>query len=85
MTTSEIDDSILSVLGERWKKVARVVVEVAQRTGGTSASQSDNYETISQRIEALVGDGRLEAQGNIKNWRFSEVRRSESGHYKSSQ
>jgi hypothetical protein len=29
---------------------------------------------IARRIEALVRDGRLVAQGDITNWRHSEVR-----------
>jgi hypothetical protein len=32
-------------------------------------------DPITQRIEALVQDGRLLAQGDIKNWRFSEIRK----------
>lgn len=34
----------------------------------------EGYEVISRRIQALVHDGRLVAQGDINNWRFSEVR-----------
>ena len=36
--------------------------------------EHEGYEIISRRIEALVHDGRLLAQGDTKNWRFSEVR-----------
>ena len=57
-------------------KVARAIVEVAKAMGGSLPSQAANYEPIGQRIEALVSDGRLTAQGNIKKWRFSEVRRA---------
>jgi len=34
----------------------------------------EGYEVISLRIKALVHDGRLIAQGDTRNWRFSEVR-----------
>ena len=34
----------------------------------------ESYEVISGRVEALVHEGRLAAQGDTKNWRFSEVR-----------
>jgi hypothetical protein len=78
MTSSRIDEAILSTVGERWMKVARLIVEVAEVMGGSLAFQAERYEAISQRIEALVSDGRLAAQGNIKKWRFSEVRRSDT-------
>ena len=76
MNNSQIDEAILSVVGERWTKVARVIAEVGKAMGGSLASQIENYEAIAQRIEALVSDGRLSAQGNVKKWRFSEVRRA---------
>jgi hypothetical protein len=31
----------------------------------------EGYEVISRRIEALVHDGRLVAQCDIKNWHFA--------------
>jgi hypothetical protein len=34
----------------------------------------EGYEVISRRMVALVHDDRLAAQGDTKNWRFSEVR-----------
>jgi len=36
---------------------------------------NDRDDLVAQRAEALVLDGRLVAQGDIKKWRFSEVRR----------
>ena len=76
MTNSRIDGAILSIVGERWMKVARVIVEVARAMGGSLPSEGENYEAIGQRIKALVSDGRLSAQGNIRKWRFSEIRRA---------
>jgi hypothetical protein len=73
MNTSEIDSAILQAVGERWTKIAMVMAR------GVDAVRHDlpeheGYEIISRRIEALVHDGRLLAQGDTKNWRFSEVR-----------
>ncbi len=34
-----------------------------------------SWDLVSERIEILVQDGRLLAQGNVKNWRHSEVKR----------
>ena len=84
MANSPIDEAILSTIGERWTKVARVIVEVAKVMGGSLSSQAEKYEAIGQHIESLVRDGRLAAQGNVKNWRFSEVRRSNDDRPKTS-
>jgi hypothetical protein len=75
--TTRIDDTILSVLSEaggRWRKVAMVISKVANAMGNDLPNGDGGYEQVAQRIEALVADGRLSVQGNIKNWRFSEVR-----------
>jgi hypothetical protein len=69
MSDSRIDEAIAET---RWKKVALII----SRTSETSAGDltEGDAERIAQRIEALVGKGRLLAQGNIKRWRFSELR-----------
>jgi hypothetical protein len=73
-----IDGAILSLLSAangRWKKVAMVIVRVASTMGNDLPEGDDGYQLVARRIEALVSEGRLVAQGDIKNWRFSEVRR----------
>jgi Protein of unknown function len=75
MSTSRIDDAILSVVGERWKKVAMVIAKVSRAMSAELPIGNEGHEMIADRIEVLVRAGRLEAQGNTKNWRFSEVRR----------
>ncbi|MGH9743350.1 MAG: hypothetical protein ACRD51_13480 [Candidatus Acidiferrum sp.] len=50
--------------------VGRVTLEI----GGDLPETDEGYERVAQRIEALVNEGHLVAQGNIKDWRFSEVR-----------
>jgi len=71
-----IDRAIFSVLSEisGWRKVALVVAKVASALNEGSAQGDERYETVARRIELLVTEGRLVAQGNIKNWRSSEVR-----------
>ena len=78
MNTSRIEEAILSAVGDCWTKVARVIAKVADALGTELPIGDGGYELISDRIELLVRAGRLEAQGNTKNWRFSEVRRLES-------
>jgi hypothetical protein len=69
MKTSRIEEAILLPVGNRWTKVAKVIGKVAMGTNVPT-------EVISEHIDVLIGAGRLEAQGNTKNWRFSEIRRS---------
>ena len=77
MTNSPIDEAILCIVGEHWMKVARVIVEAAKAMGGSLSAQAEKYEVIGQHVESLVRQGRLAAQGDIKKWRFSEVRRAD--------
>ncbi|MGB2898327.1 MAG: hypothetical protein WBB89_03605 [Candidatus Acidiferrum sp.] len=79
MSDQAIDGVILSLLSidGRWKKVAMVIIRVADAMGNDLPEGDDGYQLVARRIEALVSEGHLAAQGNIKNWRFSEVRRLE--------
>jgi hypothetical protein len=77
MSDQEIDEAILSrlsVLNGRWRKVATVIARVADAMGNDLPKGDEGYELVARRMEALVTEKRLAAQGNIKNWRFSEVR-----------
>ena len=43
---------------------------------GDNLPQGDTgLDLVADRIEALVHDGRLLAQGDLKKWRHSEVRK----------
>src|SRR5215475_3823791 len=75
MSTARIEEAILSVVGERWKKVAMVIGKVSDAMGTELPTGEERYELISERIAVLVQAGRLEVQGKTKNWRSSEVRR----------
>jgi hypothetical protein len=74
MNISKIDSVILSAVGEHWTKIAMVIARVVDAVRHDLPPEHEGYEIISRRIEALVHDGRLLAQGDTKNWRFSEVR-----------
>jgi hypothetical protein len=78
MKTSRIEEAILLAVGDRWTKVARVIVKVVDAIGSDLPTGDEGCEMVSEQIEALVQSGRLEAQGNTKNWRFSEVRQLHS-------
>jgi hypothetical protein len=75
ISTRQIDQLLLAFCDTRWRKVARIIgnsmkilSECRIRPSGTLA------KIIDMRMAALVANGRLEAQGNIRKWRYSEVR-----------
>jgi hypothetical protein len=73
-TPSKIDDAILAVALPRWQKVAMIISKTSQSLGTFSTDGEEQYHSYAERIETLVREGRLIAQGDITNWRFSEVR-----------
>jgi hypothetical protein len=75
MTDSDIDAAIFDIVGVSWRKVAMVIGKVAEILAADLPEEHNRYDLIAKRIEALVSDGRLVAQGNLKKWRHSEVRR----------
>jgi len=74
MNTSRIDEAILSVAQPHWLKVAMVIAKTSRVEGIGVTDDEHGYQVVASRIEALVRDGRLAAQGNLKKWRHSEVR-----------
>jgi Protein of unknown function len=69
---SEMDDAILAVAGEQWQKVAMIIGRVVH--DGNKLPAEQDYDFIAARIVALVECGKLESQGDLSRWRFSEVR-----------
>jgi hypothetical protein len=76
MSAPQIDEAILNAVGERWTKVAMVIAMVVNAMGSDLPTGDEGCQLVSRHIEGLVHNGRLAAQGNIKKWRFSEIRRS---------
>jgi len=70
-----IDEVILSVTEASWRKVASVIIKVAGTIGSGLPEGDAGYNLVAKRIEILVRGGRLLAQGDIKKWRRSEVRK----------
>jgi hypothetical protein len=68
----DIDKLLLFFCDKRWRKVARII-------GNSMLTLDDrgirfSTRAIDARMAALVRNKRLEAAGNIRKWRFSEVR-----------
>ena len=75
MRYAKIDEAILTNVGDSWKKTAMVVVKVSTSHDAELQDDEEEFEVIAKHIEVLVDEGQLVAQGNIKDWRSSEVRR----------
>jgi len=71
MTPDDIDKLVLATAHPQWRKVALIVATVGM---SLSDESNGNYETVAARIVALVKAGKLEAQGDLSEWRHSEVR-----------
>jgi hypothetical protein len=70
----ELDQLILSFCNEHWQKVAKIIGNTFKALEQRGISINGAAEKVDERMAALVGSGRLEAQGNIKRWGYSEVR-----------
>ena len=74
MSHPEIDKAILSVVEDRWLKVARIVGDVAKRLNLDWHRDKEQIDLVLERIQALVSEGRLFSQGDLSRPRYSEVR-----------
>ena len=67
------DDALMSAAAPHWQKVARLVAEVMTSNWPNKPSGiADVY--YAQRVDRLVQKGILEARGDLRRMRFSEVR-----------
>jgi len=74
-TDQYLDDVILSQAGQRQLKVAMLHVRVWDKCKAEARTVSN--EKFNERLRHLVASGELEAFGNIANWQFSEVLRTQ--------
>ncbi|TGT15866.1 hypothetical protein EN817_32465, partial [Mesorhizobium sp. M3A.F.Ca.ET.174.01.1.1] len=71
-TDSSIDHAIMQMVMDRWQKTAMVIAKTdeALRKEGEQVS----WDKIAEQIEALDARGDIESQGDLSQWRHSEVR-----------
>jgi hypothetical protein len=74
MDDAQVDEAILSSAGEHWQKVAKIIVISTKALGVELQEGNIEVDRIADRIKILVIQRRLEAQGDLKKWRHSEVR-----------
>ena len=67
-----ISEAILANCQATWLKVARIVAFTHKDLG--LPDDDETYDTVALELAKLVETGRLEAVGDLSNWRESEVR-----------
>ncbi len=72
VSETDLDSAIFSALSSRWQKTAMVIGKALKRCE-TLALPVD-AEVLGARIQALAEAERLEGQGDLRKWRFSERR-----------
>jgi hypothetical protein len=71
MSPDLIDQTILARCESQFRKVARIVGDVAI---ALKVPMELDKDFIADRIKALVKAEKLQSQGNLDRWRFSEIR-----------
>ncbi len=74
LNITKIDDAILAAASNNWQKIAMIIAKVAPANADAFADDEDDFELVAKRIEALIGEGRLIAEGDTSNWRRSEIK-----------
>jgi hypothetical protein len=68
----DIDDILFALLRPHWQKVALVIVKAKDSRDLLGLSIS--CEMLAARLRALSDSDRIEGIGDLRIWRFSEVR-----------
>ncbi|KQR10668.1 MULTISPECIES: DUF3658 domain-containing protein [Xanthomonas] len=69
-----IDAFVTDAVDTQWQKVAMIIARALTDAQLKLADVEDAADHVAQRIARLVRSGRLEAAGDITDWRHSEVR-----------
>jgi hypothetical protein len=72
VSENDLDAIILSAVATQWLKVAMVISRALKKC--EERNLPIDHEMIGVRIRFLSETGRLESQGDVRKWRFSEVR-----------
>jgi hypothetical protein len=72
VSEADLDAVILSALTSRLQKTAMVIGKAMKRCDERALPVS--AEIIGARIQALVEADRIESAGDLRKWRYSEVR-----------
>ena len=72
VSEADLDTIIFSVLTSRLQKTAMVIATAVKRCDERALPVS--AEIIGARIQALAEADRIESAGDLRKWRYSEVR-----------
>ena len=72
VSETDLDSAIFSALTSRWQKTAMVIGKTLEHCKTLALPVDD--EVVGVRIRALADAGRLEGEGDLRKWRYSEVR-----------
>jgi Protein of unknown function len=72
VSVADLDALIFQDIVQNWRKVARIVGTAQMACEARSLPISG--QVIAARVRALVDAGALEGVGNLRRWRYSEVR-----------
>jgi Protein of unknown function len=72
ISEADLDQIIFSVMTSRLQKTAMVIVKTLERC--KELDLPINAEIVGARLGALAESGRLESAGDLRKWRYSEVR-----------
>jgi hypothetical protein len=69
---THVDRLVMRLAGPAWLKVARIIAEVLHACGRSAVDV--NEAAVADSVRFLVEQGELDAQGDLAQWRHSEVR-----------
>jgi hypothetical protein len=72
LTVMDFDRVILSTLSRQWHKTARIVGNVSEHYRGLGVDLDPAIAAA--RLMTMVESGLVEGAGDLRKWRFSEVR-----------
>jgi hypothetical protein len=72
LSAKDIDDILFPLLRSYWNKVALVLANA--RDSSNIQGQSISYEIFAARLRWLSDNDKIEGVGDLRKWRFSEVR-----------
>lgn len=69
-----IDEVLLSHCSAKWLKVARVLADAERDPRLAGLDPAERLDLLAARISVLFDVGRIDAEGDLDEWKFSEVR-----------
>jgi hypothetical protein len=72
VSEADLDRIIFSVMTSRWRKTAMIIVKTLEQC--KQLNLPIDADIVGARLAALVDSDRIEGAGDLRKWRYSEVR-----------